>query len=180
MFQIFQNELDGYQFQYSDNVVGLTGGTIYINGIDVLSKVNTLQEIADEFTNTNVMTGLKYQNNKYEMLNGNKQLMALPTFKYFDPESDKQMYLYQMGENDWRVICWLVPLSPISVSFGVFTNTISTPQWAVLRYNEDPTTIEDDINQHSQVSIMGFLGSGTRLWGGYKYPNSPLVNFTVI
>jgi len=60
MFQIFQNELDGYQFQYSDNVVGLTGGTIYINGIDVLQKVNTLQEIADEFTNTNVMTGLKY------------------------------------------------------------------------------------------------------------------------
>jgi len=114
------------------------------------------------------------------MLDGNKQLMALPTWKYFDPESDKQMYLYLAGENDYRLICWLVPLNPISVSFGVFTNTISSPTWAVLRYNQDPRDIPDDTNQNSQVSIMGFLGSGTRLWGGYKYPNSPLVSFTVI
>jgi hypothetical protein len=180
MFQIFQNELDGYQFLYNNNVVGLTNGSIYINGIDVLQKVNTLQEIADEFTNTNVITGLKYQNNKYEMLYGNKQLMALPSFKYFDPETDKQMYLYQAGENDYRLICWLVPLSPISVSFGVFTNTISKPQWTVLRYNSDPRDIPDDVNQNSQITITGFLGNKTLRWGDYKYPDSPLVNFIVI
>ena len=181
MLQLFKNE-NGYEFCYGERSVQLEETTIFFDGRDILSTIQTLESEQAEQKNVSVVLGLEYQNDKYHIYSLKLQLISLSDFKYltFSGRNKKNMFCLEKDGNFFGIL-WVSPLEPISVTFGFFTSTITTPQWAILNFGSiDPRTIVENVNISDSITFMGFFGGNSKIWDQYEYPDSSLVEFKVM
>lgn len=181
MLQLFQNDT-GYEFSYLEKTVRLSGGTIIVDGVDILEEIQTLKNEREEQKNKSIELGLKYQNEKYRVLEIKIQVIALTDFKYFRYGGNgvKNAYVLQRN-NEFFIICWVSPLEPISIQFGIFTSTFDESQWVLLSLgNTDPSTVLENVNINDKIEFLGFLGRTSRVWDTYDYPDSPMIEFKVL
>ena len=185
MLQLFKNE-NGYEFSYGERSVQLRDGTIYVDNRDILSTIQILEDEREQQKSTSVILGLEYQGEKYHIASSELQLIALSHFKYltFTGNNLKNMYCLERDEPDghtFLAIVWVSPLEGIEVSFGLFKSTITTSQWAIINFGStDPRTISENTNIHDIITFVGFLGSNSKVWDNYIYPDSPLIEFKVM
>ena len=181
MLQLFKND-NGYEFGYGDRAVLLTQGTIFVDGVDILTSLRKLEGERAVEKNNSVILGLTYQGDKYHIHSMKTQFIALSSFKYltFSGNGLRNMYVFENNGNYFTIL-WVSPLEPISVNFGFFTSTISTPQWAILDFGtNDPRTITENFNISDMFTFVGFFGESSKQWDSFSYLDSPLVEFKVL
>lgn len=181
MLQLFQNDT-GYEFSYHQQSVLLKEGTIIVDGVDILDELQTLKNEREQQKNNSVVLGLKYQNEKYRVLEIKIQVIALTDFKYFRYGGGGVKNAYVLQKNDaFFLISWASPLEPIAIQFGIFTSTFDESQWVLLSLgNLNPITVLENVNINDNIEFLGFLGRNSRVWDLYTHPQNDIVEFCVI
>ena len=160
----------------------LRDGTIIVDGVDILGELQTLKDERDQQRTKSVILGLKYQLDKYRVLQSKIQLIALTDYKYFRYGGGgvKNAYVLEK-DGQFFLILWISPLEPISIQFGIFTSSLTESQWCLISLgNIDPSTIVENVNITNNITFLSFLGQSSRVWDTYSFPQNDIIEFCVI